>query len=109
MAHEDSGLTGRETQNCFVIQVVEAGYLCCLKIDARFASQGRVNNDPLEIIVRLKPNTQCFARSRADISWRARSRRAYNSGRLFTQRWNRAIELRFSLDDVGIYFLLVGK
>ena len=56
-----------------------------------FAAQRRVNDDPLQVIVRLKKNAQCFARSCVEISRRARSSRAYSAGRLSlkggTERW----------------------
>jgi hypothetical protein len=43
-----------------------------LKIDARFATQGRVEDDPLQVVVGLKTDAHGFARSCEAISWRAR-------------------------------------
>src|SRR5215475_6367176 len=53
-----------------------------LKVDAGFAPERGIDDDPLQIIVSLKANAQCFSRSSVDISRRARSSRACSSGRL---------------------------
>ncbi len=45
------------------------------------APEHSVNDDPLQVVVRLKTNAQCFARPCSPISCRARSRRSYSSGR----------------------------
>ena len=62
-AYENSGLRRREAQNCPIIKVVQTGGLGGLKIDAQFTPQGCVDNDALQVVVRLKTDAQCFARS----------------------------------------------
>jgi len=50
-----------------------------------------IHDDPLQVVVRLKPDAQCLARSCVETSWRAHSSRAYSSGWLSlqggTERW----------------------
>src|SRR6185312_8430281 len=79
VAYENSGLCRRETQNGIVIEAIQSARL---KVEARFAAQSRVDDDPLQVVVRLKTDAQGFVRSCVKISWRARLRRAYSSGRL---------------------------
>jgi len=44
----------RKAQNCFVVEIVQAGGLSILKIDARLAAQHGVDGDPFQIVVSLE-------------------------------------------------------
>src|SRR5271165_2856760 len=69
VAYENSDLRCRRAQNGLIIKIVQTGCLRSLKIDTRLVAQGGVNDDPLQVAVRLKTNAQCFARS-CEASWR---------------------------------------
>jgi hypothetical protein len=58
----------RVAQNSLVIKVVQTGCLGGLKVDPGLASQGRVDDAPLQVVVRLKPDAQCLDRSCVEIS-----------------------------------------
>ena len=63
-------------------ETIQSRRLSQLKTYARLVAQGRLDYDPRQVVVGLKPDAQCFARSFVKLSWRACSRRAYSSGRL---------------------------
>jgi len=63
VAYENSGLRRSETQNSLIIKIIRTGCLRSLKIDVWFATQRRVEDDALQVIVSLKKNAQCFVRS----------------------------------------------
>jgi len=56
------------TQDSFVVETVQSGCLSRLKIDAGLATQRRGHDDPFRVVIRLKQDAQCFARSRVEIS-----------------------------------------
>jgi hypothetical protein len=82
MAHKDSRLRRSKTKNRLIVQTIQTGCLSGLKINAGLATQRGIDDHPFQVVVRLKADAQCFARSAAAFSWRARSRRAYSSGRI---------------------------
>ena len=58
MAYENSGLGRCHAQNRFVVKIVQTSRLGGLKIDPWLAAQGRVDDDPLQVVVRLKARLQ---------------------------------------------------
>jgi hypothetical protein len=80
-----------------------------LKIDPGLAAQSRVDDDPLQVVIRRKPDAQGFARSSEAISWRARSRRAWSSGRLTLKGRDGALDLFFPFADVGVGLMFMRQ
>ena len=51
MAYENAGLRRCQVQNCFIVKIIQTGGLGSLKVDPRFATQRRVDYDPLQVVV----------------------------------------------------------
>jgi len=92
VAFQDRTPNAELSERAILIGTVVAGFMITLLVFMVWlAAQRRIYDNPLQIVIRLKTDAQRFDRSCAAISWRARSRRRYSSGRLSlksgTERW----------------------
>jgi len=80
-----------------------------LKINHGLAPQRGIDDDPLQVVVRLKANAQRFARFCAAIFLAGTLQARVQVRPTLSQVGHKALELLFAFPDIGIDLWLMGK